>query len=247
MALDPATLDGPFAALQAYDWGADAGPLAAIDAAVVAAHGDQTLRDEVEKRLTGVLTGTASRAAREYACRKLMMIGGAASVPALAALLGDAAQSHMARFALERIPAPQAGEALRQAAARLQGNLRIGMISSLAGRGDTAAVSLLAGLLKADPQTAAAAADALGRIPSPDAITALANAGTVKDAGVAAAIVDARLAGAERLLAAGKRAEAAAIYRAIESAADGQSPASRSAKLAAARGVLACLDTSTAS
>ncbi|MFM8891225.1 MAG: hypothetical protein ACKOTB_06305 [Planctomycetia bacterium] len=246
MALDPATLDAPFAALQAYDWGADAGPLAAIDAAVVAAHDDKALRDEVEKRLIAVLTGKTSRAAREYACRKLMLVGGAASVPALAALLGDAAQSHMARFALERNAAPQAGEALRQAAARLQGDLRIGMISSLAGRGDTAAVAMLAGLLTGEPKTAAAAADALGRIYSPEAIAARAGSG-VKDAAVAAAIVDARLASAERLLAQGKRAEAQAIYKAIESAADGQSPAARSAKLAAARGVLACLDTSTAS
>jgi hypothetical protein len=246
MALDPATLDAPFAALQAYDWGADAGPLAAIDAAVVAAHDDKPLRDEVEKRLIAVLSGTTSRAAREYACRKLMLVGGAASVPALAALLGDAAQSHMARFALERIAAPQAGEALRQAATRLQGDLRIGMISSLAGRGDTAAVAMLAGLLTGEPKTAVVAADALGRIHSPEAIAALAGGG-VKDAAVAAAIVDARLASAERLLAQGKRAEAHTIYKAIESAADGQSPASRSAKLAAARGVLACLDTSTAS
>ena len=60
MALDPATLDAPFAALQAYDWGADAGPLAAIDAAVVAAHDDKPLRDEVEKRLIAVLSGTTS-------------------------------------------------------------------------------------------------------------------------------------------------------------------------------------------
>jgi HEAT repeat protein len=154
----------------------------------------------------------------------------------------------MARYALERIPAPEAADALRKAFSTVQGDLKIGMISSLAGRGDAAAVPLLAALLAADSRTAVAAADALGRIHSHEAVQALANAGGVTDKAAAAAIVDARLACAETLLRQGKRPEAMAIYKSLaDAAATGTTPAAKAAKLAAARGILACLDTTTTS
>ena len=247
MAYDPASLDKPFAALPSFDWGGDATVLQPLDAAVVAAHDDATARADVEKRLSALLAAPLTRAALEYVCRKLSLIGSAAAVPALASLLTDKDRSHMARFALERIDAPEAAAALRTALGTVQGDLRVGMISSLAGRGDTAAVPLLAALLPGDARTAVAAADALGMIRSPEAAQALA-AAQVSDAAVAAAIVDARLACAEGLLLQGKRAEAKAIYTSLgEAAAAGTTPAAKAARLAAARGILACLDTTTPS
>jgi hypothetical protein len=126
MAFDPNTLADEFQALAAFDWGADAVPLATIDAAVVESHGDAALTADLERRLCAIVSGTASRAAKEYACRKLSMIGTANAVPALAPLLGVADDSHMARFALERIPDPAAGDALRRALAATQGPLAIG-------------------------------------------------------------------------------------------------------------------------
>ena len=172
------------------------------------------------------------------------MIGTAASVPTLAALLPDTENSHMARFALERINAAEAGAALRQALGTVQGDLKIGMISSLAGRGDTACVPMLASLLTGDSRTAVAAADALGRIHTPEAVQALAAVKIVADKAAAAAVVDARLACAESLLKQGKRSEATAIYKSL---ADSTEPAAKSTRLAAARGILACLDTTTPS
>lgn len=245
MAFDTATLDAPFAALAAYDWGADAGPFATIDKAVIAAHADATLRADLEKRLGAILGGGTSRAAKEYACRKLMMIGTAASVPALAALLGDKDNSHMARFALERIGGPEAGEVLRKALDDLAGDLKRGMISSLAGRRDTACVPALAKLLGADATLAAAAAEALGTIGTPEALAALAVADPTAPGGLGRAVVDARLACAERLLAAGRRAEAQAAYESLAAAARGK-PAAKHVELAATRGILACVDTTTA-
>jgi HEAT repeat protein len=242
MAFDLTTLDAPFTSLKAYDWGGDAAPFATIDAAVIAAHADKPLRDELEKRLTAILGPGTSRAAKEYACRKLMMIGTAASVPALAALLGDKDNSHMARFALERINAPQAAEALRKALGEVSGNLKIGMISSLAARGDVASVPLLAGLLGSEPTIAAAAAEGLGILRTPEALQALTSADPMAANGVGQAVVDARLACAESLLAAGKRADAMAVYKALAAAAAGK-PTSKSIELAATRGILACLDT----
>jgi len=247
MAYDSASLDKPFEALKSFDWGGDPAVLQPIDAAVVAAHGDAAARADLERRLAALLPAASSRAALDYICRKLSLIGTAASVPALAALLPDKDRSHMARFALERINAPEAAAALRSALGSLQGDLRIGMISSLAGRGDTAAVPLLATLLRGDSRTAVAAADALGMMHTPEAAQVLA-AGGAADAAVAAAIVDARLTCAEALLRQGKRADAKAIYTALaETAAADSTPRARAAKLAATRGILACLDTSTPS
>ena len=242
MPFDLAALDAPFAALKAYDWGADAAALKTIDEAVVAAHGDASLRADLEKRLVAILGAGTSRAAKEYACRKLMMIGTAASVPALAALLGDADNSHMARFALERMPVPEAAQALRDALGTVQGTLRIGMIESLGGRGDAASVPALARLLSGDPPVAAAAATALGHIHTPEALAALSAADPFAGAGVGRAVVDARLASAEALLASGKRAEAHAAYQSLADAAKGK-PGAKNVELAAARGLLACLDT----
>ena len=88
-----------------------------------------------------------SRAAKDFACRTLTVIGTAASVPALAALLADAELSHMARYALERIPAPEAAAALRDALPKLSGKLKIGVIGSLGVRRDEASVPALAALL----------------------------------------------------------------------------------------------------
>lgn len=242
MPFDHASLDAPFAALKAYDWGGDAGPFKTIDDAVVAAHGDGVLRADLEKRLAAILGAGTSRAAKEYACRKLMMIGTAASVPALAALLGVADNSHMARFALERMPAPEAAEALRDALGKVQGSMRIGMIESLGSRGDAMSVPALAQLLASDPAVAAAAATALGHIDTPEALAALSAANPLAASGVGRSVVDARLATAEALLAAGKRAEAQGIYQALADAVKGK-PGTKAVELAAARGILACLDT----
>jgi len=248
MAYDSASLDKPLETLKAFDWGGDTAAFEPIDAAVIAVHADPAARADLEKRLAALLTAGTSRAAKEYVCRKLSLIGTAASVPTLAALLPDTDNSHMARFALERINAAEAGAALRQALGTVQGDLKIGMISSLAGRGDTACIPMLAALLAGDSRTAVAAADALGRIHTPEAVQALTAAGGTSDQAVAAAIVDARLACAESLLKQGKRSEATAIYKSLaDAAAAGTTPAAKSTRLAAARGILACLDTTSPS
>lgn len=252
MAYDLAALNAPFTALKAYDWGGDAAAFQPLDAAVIAAHADAGLRATLEARLASLLGDGTSRAAKEYVCRKLSLIGTAASVPALAALLPQKDHSHMARFALERIGAPEAAAALRKAAETVEGDLKIGMVSSLASRGDTASVPLLAGMLKhagmreADRALAVATAEALGSLATPEAAQALAEAAGSTDPALAAAIVDARLECAEALLRQGKRPEALALYKAIESSAAGNaSPAGKNAAFAATRGILACLDTST--
>ena len=231
-------LDQAFEALNTYDWGTDLAVLAPIDDAVLAAHKDAAASGDLEQRLAAVLASDASRDAKDYVCRKLMLIGTAASTPALAALLPEADHSHMARFALQQFAAPEAAQALRDALPKVSGVLKVGVLSSLGARREAENVAAIAPLLAdSDAAVARAAALALGAIRSPEASQALAKAKPA-DAAVQGAVVDASLACAEALLAANKKAEALAIYKPL---ATGNQ--SKQVRLAATRGMLACAGT----
>jgi hypothetical protein len=226
-------LDQALEALKSYNWGTDPKVLAPIEQAVVATAGKPDARERLEQQLAGLLQGGLSRDAKDYVCRKLMQIGTAASVPALAALLPDAENSHMARYALERITAPEAAAALREAASKLSGPQQLGVIGSLGARADAGAVLLLAPLVSGgNAAVAAAAAHALGAIRGAKAAQALAEAKPASPA-AKAAVADASLACAEQLLAQGEKGAAQAIYKSL-AAAEGP----KHVKLAATRGLL---------
>jgi HEAT repeat protein len=125
--------------------------------------------------LVAVLQSDAPYMSKLQACKRLAQLGAAESVPALAQLLrAEEKLSHAARIALEAIPDPAAGLALREAVAELDGLRRIGVIQSLGVRRDPEAVPVLASLLvQADPATAVAILEALGRIGSPEAVDLL--------------------------------------------------------------------------
>ena len=202
-------LEQAFEALKTYDYGVDRHVLDPIDEAAVTTRNDPAARKDLESRLLVVLQSKAPRDARDYVCRQLRTIGTAASVSALEALLPDPDMSHMARYALERIPASQAGEALERQLRKLNGQLKIGVISSLGTRGQ--GVSLLKPLLQdSDEAVARAAAIALGRIASADASKALASA--KPRPALAAVFADASMSCAEKLLATGHTKEAKATY-----------------------------------
>jgi len=231
--VDAAALDKAFEALKTYDWGADRAPLKPLDDAVVVALGDGAARKALEARLAAVLKTDVSRDAKDVVCRKLRILGTADSVPALAGLLSDWDLSHMARYALERIQDPAAGAALRDALPKLRGALKAGVAGSLGARCDAAAVPALIGLLGGvDASVVAAAATALGAIGTPEAATALVAAAGKVPAGAKAAVIDGALRAAEQLAAAGKKAEAEAVYKAFMS-----DDMPEQVKLAAARGL----------
>ena len=228
-------LDEAFEAIKTYDWGTDRKPLEEIDAAVIASHNDAAARTDLENRLAAVLKTDVSRDAKDFACRKLMIIGTAASVPTLVSLLSDKDLAHMARFALERIPAPAAAQALRESLPKLNGPLKIGIISSLGVRRDGESVAPLAKLLTdSDPAVARAAAFALGDIRTSNAAKALGDAKSASTE-VKPAVTDASLFCAEGLLAEGKKAEALAMFKAYVG-----EDQPKHIRLAATKGMLAC-------
>ncbi len=225
-------LEQAFEALKTYDYGMDRHVLDPINEAVVTTHNDPAARKALELQLLAVLQSKAPRDARDHVCRQLRTIGTAASVPALEALLPDPDMSHMARYALERIPDSQAGRALERQLPKLNGQLKIGVISSLGARGE--GVSLLRPLLQdSDEAVARAAAIALGRIASVDANKALASA--KPRPALASILADASMGCAEKLLASGHVKEAKATYERLL-----KNNPSELIRLAAERGLKAC-------
>ena len=233
---DSAALDKAFENLKTFNWGADIPKfhelLGAIEDAVPASHGDAAARKDLETRLAAVLGTPVSRAAKDYVCRKLTIIGTAASAPALAALLPEGELSHMARYALERIPAAEAAEALREALTKTSGAEKAGIAGSLGARRDLESVSDLSALLSdSDELVALAAATALGDIGTVESAKVLQEA-TPSAKPVKLRVADAQLTAAEKLLAAGDRAAARKVYASLRN-----SPI-KSVKLAATRGML---------
>lgn len=103
------------------------------------------------------------------ACEKLAVVGTEKAVPVLAKLLvGDVTMSHYARFGLEPIPSPAVDAVLADALAKTEGRVQIGVITSIANRGKTAAIPILAAKLDSpDRAVAKAAAHAIARLGSP--------------------------------------------------------------------------------
>lgn len=196
----------------------------AVAAASVRAD-DATTSAENERALIAVLRSDASPAEKAVACKKLAIDGTSKAVPDLANLLSDPQLSSWARIALEVIPGEAADRALRDAADSLDGRLLVGMINSIGVRQDAQAVgALTARLQDKNPEVAAAAAIALGRIGNDAATQSLRNAlGSLPEASsppasVRSSVAEGCVLCAERLLVSGELAAAAEIYDQVRNA-----------------------------
>ena len=213
-AAKPMLLDAAFAQLPKYDYGQSRECLNAIDAHVVASHGDPARRKAIEERLAAVLAGEATRAAKEFACRKLGTIGSTACVPAVAKLLADPQLAHMARFTLERVPDPHAAAAMCDAMQQASPDVAVGIVNSLGVRRDPQAVRVLTPLLDSpNPKLASAAAGALGAIGTRACADALVRFRDRAPDGLRVCASHACLDAAAALLGAGHNAPAAGIYK----------------------------------
>jgi HEAT repeat protein len=172
-----------------------------------------TVRADEEQDLIATLQSTAGAVKKCSACQRLRVIGTVKAVPALAALLGEPKTAQAARYALEPMPCPEAGAALRQALQTTSGLIQSGVADSLGWRRDTAAVPLLKPLLRGtNDLVASAAATALGRIGSTDATAALVSARDKVLPAVQPAVLNGILQSAESRLAAADAKGAASIY-----------------------------------
>jgi HEAT repeat protein len=185
-----------------------------LASSVPAAFGASAATSTNEHELVAVLqSATAPPQDKAITCKRLAVYGTEAAVPALAPLLLDPHLTSWARIALEAIPGPASDEALRQAMGKANGLVLVGIINSIGVRRDSKAVKDLTIKMKdADPQVAAAAAVALGRIGGPQAAKALTDYLGKAPAGPRTAVAEGCIRCAERFLADGKSEDAVKIY-----------------------------------
>jgi HEAT repeat protein len=202
------------AVVQVWKYGQDAAPLQWLHGEVVKAGRTPAERGKMEQRLIAALGAAKTRGGKAFLCRQLTFVGSQGSVPALAALLADEEASHMARYALQRIPGEAAAQALRKALQTVDETLKIGMVYSLGQRRDKQAVALIARQLASrNDSLVVASLVALSRIDSDEAVAAVARARGTVGAKLKPAATAAYLDCARRLADAGRKADAAAIYQ----------------------------------
>ena len=209
------TLEESFELLKEFKVGTDSTVLIPIERAVMEVHGIETARAALERRLIAYLGSTYPYVTRSFVCRQLVLIGSAASVPAMTPLVLDEELSVHARNVLEHVPGPESEKALRDALGQAKGRTRIGVINSVAARRDAASTPALIKILGEDPDSAAAAAKALGEIGTSEAAKALTAARAKGPALVQKAVVDGTLICADRLVAAGQRPQAITLLESL--------------------------------
>jgi HEAT repeat protein len=212
--LPPAEAIDPWDALAAYQFGDSHAPLLAIEAETVASMKEAEARQALAARLAALLDDDITYDAKLFICRQLVKVGAAPEVPALAALLTEEKLTDPARYALERIPGEAATQALLEAMANTQGEIRAGMAAALGRRGDDAAVPELLKLTEAEDDTVAmAAVSALGALGSEAARDALVQARASVPEPRRASVAHALLVAADSQAAAGDKEGAQKIYQ----------------------------------
>ena len=189
-----------------------------------------------------VLQSDASHKEKTDACVALAVRGDRQAIPVLEDLLEDPELSHMARQALEAMPYAEATKALRTALEKTSGSLQVGIINSLARRGDAESVPLFISFLSAeDGQVAQEAARALGMLATPEAGRALMEALSKEDipSDSHTSVCDGLLRYAETLAGKGHRKDAREVYDSLLQVSDApgqiRSAAFRGAVLTAGR------------
>ena len=127
-----ASENDPFDALRHYRYGDNRAILETVQQRLNETFGDAAARGEAESRLIDVLQSDATQDAKEFVCAQLGIMGTPRAVPALATLLGHVELAFAARAALERIPAPEAVDALLDALPSATEVQRMGLIASIA-------------------------------------------------------------------------------------------------------------------
>jgi HEAT repeat protein len=200
--------------LKSYKYGNTGGvDLRWVETQVGMASKDSSIRRQIEQKLIEALTVVKTNDAKQFLCRQLRTIGTAKAVPQLESMLTDPEISHMARYALGRIEAPEAGVALHKALKKTSGKLKAGIINTLVKANYGRALGDFMGLIgNTDKDVAIAAIRATGHFPCSSSVSALRRARRSADKDIQVEIDAALLTSAEIFLANGDKKRSAAIY-----------------------------------
>jgi len=164
------------AELKSYDYDKPRSTLRALELHIARSQGDQ--RERLADSLVALFADPAtSMPARRFIARQLPRLASRRHVPTIARVLDDPKAAEMARRILEAIPGDESRAVLRGLIGKAKGRMLVGVVNSLGVRRDARAVPAISPLLRSDDEAvASAAAEALGKIATPEAAQALLNA-----------------------------------------------------------------------
>ena len=197
-------------AIKQYEFGASRKAVTIVEENIRIATPKQL--EKIEMMLLDVLKDNdATYRGKLFACRMLRRMGTDKSINTFAKLLSDESLSDPVRFALQGIASKKVDRVFRRALGKLDGDLKIGVIGSIAERGDRQAVSSLLKLIQHDnTDIARAAIAALGKIGTVKVALALSK--TEVPESLDRIRYDSILLCADGLLAGGKNSRAKSIY-----------------------------------
>ncbi len=213
-AIETEKLVGSIDTLKSYKYGNSGGvDLRWVETQIGMASKDSSIRGQIEQELIEALAAAKTNDAKQFLCRQLRTIGTAKAVPQLESMLTDPEISHMARYALGRIEAPEAGVALHRALGKTSGKLKAGIINTLVKANYGRALGDFMKLIgNSDKDVAIAAVRATGHFPCNSSVGKLRRARRSADKDIQVEIDAALLASAEIFLANGTKKRSAAIY-----------------------------------
>lgn len=171
----------PYSELPALDFG-DAGAARAAIERQIREAGPAGYAGIETKLLAALAKPDATPACRKFACDTLRFIGSSACVAPLAKWLKDEKTADLARLTLEAIPGQAVDDELANAAKSASGQVRIGLIQTLAARRSPALDTLApAWLQSGDPALLRVTLVALARLGSADAAALLKSAAVPAD------------------------------------------------------------------
>jgi len=205
--------DAVLAAITNYKYTDSRESLAAAAQFVQQAAKDPKARQAVAAKLAAMLKSKATADCKKFVCEQLSLVGSAAQVPILAALLEDADLAVDARSALLRIPGTEALAAMRKILATGSPVVTAGLVATLGERRDADSIDAISKHLGPKGPAAEAAVDALGNIGGTKALAMLIKADKKATPVLRLVLNDALLKCADALADAGKIDEAAEAYK----------------------------------
>jgi len=200
--------------LKSYKYGNTGGvDLRWVETQIAMASKDSGIRGQIEQKLIEALAVATTNDAKQFLCRQLRTIGTEKAVPQLESMLTDPEISHMARYALGRIDAPDVGPALHRALKSTSGKIKAGIINTLVEVNYSKALGDFMRLIgDSDKNVAIAAIRATGHFPCNSSVGALRKARRSASKDIQIEIDAALLTSAEVFLANGDKKRSAAIY-----------------------------------